>query len=193
MVGQWHIPRGGGCYDNKRAGYDSHSHRKKRGFLFSRNRPGMGVETRKALSNWRTPMSRVSSAHAFIMVIDNSLTIRKILQILLSRQGYQGITFTDGSPALRWLRGSASHVPDLIFLDLSLPSMNGYQVARAVRSLPHCKHLPIVLFIRHDRGIERILARLVGINCILTKPFTTRHIISIVQKYLKGSLRYERT
>jgi DNA-binding response OmpR family regulator len=129
-------------------------------------------------------MSNAADAKAFIMVIDDSLTVRKLLRVVLGREGYAGATFIDGITAIRWLNGPASHIPGLVFLDLCLPHMNGYQVARSLRSIPQCKYTRIVMLTRRGGVIDRLQARLVGVNCYLGKPFTQQEILSTVQHQL---------
>lgn len=129
-------------------------------------------------------MSNAAYAKAFIMVIDDSRTVRKMLQVALGRAGYAGATFVDGVTAIRWLHGPASHIPDLVFLDLCLPHMNGYQVARSLRSLPQCKYTRIVILTRRGGIFNRLQARLAGVNGYLVKPFTQREILSTVQHQL---------
>jgi chemosensory pili system protein ChpA (sensor histidine kinase/response regulator) len=129
-------------------------------------------------------MSNAASAKAFIMVIDDSRTVRKVLQVVLARAGYAGATFADGVTAIRWLQGPGSHIPDLVFLDLCLPHLNGYQVVRSLRSLPQCQYTRIVMLTRRDSIFDRLQARLAGVNSYLTKPFTQQEILCTAQHQL---------
>ena len=129
-------------------------------------------------------MSSAAYAEAFIMVIDDSRTVRKMLQVALGREGYAGATFVDGETAIRWLNGPALRTPDLVLLDLCLPLMNGYQVARSLRSIPQCKYTRIVMLTRRNCIVDRLQAQLAGVNSYLTKPFTQKEILSTVQRQL---------
>ena len=129
-------------------------------------------------------MSNAADAKAFIMVIDDSHTVRKILQVMLGRAGYAGATFVDGVTAMRWLQRPGSHIPDLVFLDLCLPHINGYQVARSLRSLPQYKYTRIVMLTRRNNILDRLQARLVGVHGYLAKPFTQQEILSTVERQL---------
>ena len=68
-----------------------------------------------------------------IVVIDDSATVRKILETCLGREGFTVQSFPDGIEAMQWLASPLGYVPDLVILDLILPKMNGYQVARQLK------------------------------------------------------------
>ncbi len=119
-----------------------------------------------------------------IMVIDNSTTVRKIIETCLGRQGFQVLGFPDGIEAMRWLMGPASRVPDLVLLDIGLPKMDGYEVARRLKIKPQFSNTVIVMLSRRDGMIDRLKGRLAGAKDYITKPFKTQDIISITKSYL---------
>jgi twitching motility two-component system response regulator PilG len=119
-----------------------------------------------------------------VMVIDDSTTVRKIIETCLGRQGFQVLGFPDGVEAMRWLMEPTSHVPDLVFLDIGLPKMDGYEVARRLKIKPQFSNTVIVMLSRRDGMIDRLKGRLAGAKDYITKPFKTQDIISVTESYL---------
>ncbi len=119
-----------------------------------------------------------------VMVIDDSTTIRKIIETCLKRQGFQVLGFPDGVEAMRWLMEPTSRAPDLLFLDIGLPKMDGYEVARRLKIKPQFSNTVIVMLSRRDGVIDRLKGRLAGAKDYITKPFKTQDIISITESYL---------
>jgi len=118
------------------------------------------------------------------MVIDDSTTVRKIIETCLRRQGFQVMGFPDGVEAIRWLMEPASRVPDLVLLDIGLPKMDGYEVARRLKIKPQFSNTVIVMLSRRDGVIDRLKGRLAGAKDYITKPFKTQDIISVTESYL---------
>jgi twitching motility two-component system response regulator PilG len=120
-----------------------------------------------------------------VMVIDDSPTVRKIVEVSLRREGLDVVSFPDGIEALRAITNQQiDHVPDLVVLDIDLPKMNGYEIARYLRSKPQWSRTIIVILSRHDGMIDRLKARLAGTQAYLTKPFTTQMIVDVVNSNL---------
>jgi twitching motility two-component system response regulator PilG len=121
-----------------------------------------------------------------VMVIDDSTTVRKIIEICLGRQGFQVLGFPDGVEAIRWLMEPTSRVPDLVLLDIGLPKMDGYEVARRLKTKPQFSNTVIIMLSRRDGMIDRLKGRLAGAKDYITKPFKTQDIISVTESYLGG-------
>lgn len=119
-----------------------------------------------------------------VMVIDDSTTVRKIIETCLGRQGFQVLGFPDGVEAMRWLMEPTSRMPDLVFLDIGLPKMDGYEVARRLKTKPQFSNAVIIMLSRRDGMIDRLKGRLAGAKDYITKPFKTQDIISITESYL---------
>lgn len=119
-----------------------------------------------------------------VMVIDDSITVRKIIETCLGRQGFQVLGFPDGVEAMRWLMEPTSRIPDLVLLDIGLPKMDGYEVARRLKIKPQFNNTVIVMLSRRDGMIDRLKGRLAGAKDYITKPFKTQDIISITESYL---------
>ena len=123
---------------------------------------------------------------ALVMVIDDSPTIRKILEVTLRREGMEVVSYSDGVEALRAIATRPyDRLPDLLFLDLELPRMNGFEVARHLRSQPQWNRTAIVVLSRRDGIIDRLKARLAGTQAYLTKPCTRQMIIEVVRTSLR--------
>ncbi|HEY1248449.1 MAG TPA: response regulator, partial [Nitrososphaera sp.] len=96
------------------------------------------------------PLQPIIPSQKFIMVIDDSLTVRKILETCLSREGFLVKSFQDGTEAMRWLAEPQASTPDLIWLDIGLPKLDGYEVARHIKSKPRFCNTIIVMLSRRD-------------------------------------------
>jgi twitching motility two-component system response regulator PilG len=121
-----------------------------------------------------------------VMVIDDSLVVRTILDTCLRRAGYEVIYFEDGLQALGWLNTSDARIPDLIIVDLGLPRLDGYEVIRLLKARPALEDTVLVILSARDGILDRIKGRLVGAHAYLTKPFKTREVLAVVQAKLEG-------
>jgi CheY-like chemotaxis protein len=119
-----------------------------------------------------------------ILIIDDSPTIRNIMETCLRREGFQVQSFPDGIEAMRWLIGPQARVPDLVWLDIGLPRLDGYEVARHLRAKPSFHHTIIVMLIGRVGVGDRLKSLLVGANRCLTKPLTTQEVVSITRSLL---------
>lgn len=120
----------------------------------------------------------------FVTVIDDSTTVRKILEICLRREGYEVKSFQDGIEAIKWLTSVQARIPGLIFVDLDLPKIDGYELILHLKAKPPFKQTVFVIISQHNRVIDRLKGRLAGANAYLTKPFKTEEIVSVVQAHL---------
>src|ERR1017187_10385114 len=98
----------------------------------------------------------------FVMVIDDSLTVRKILATTLRREGYEVICFPDGIEAIRWLTHPQPRLPALLILDVGLPKMSGYAIARSFKAKPALAPIMIVMLSGHTSVLDRLKGRLSG-------------------------------
>src|SRR5450755_250583 len=120
-----------------------------------------------------------------IMVIDDSPTVRKVIEVCLRREGLEVVSYPDGIKALRAITDRhLDRLPDLVILDLDLPKMSGFEIARYMRSKPQWSRTVIVILSRHDGILVRLKARLAGAQAYLTKPFTTQMIVDVVKTTL---------
>jgi len=119
-----------------------------------------------------------------VIIIDDSQTVRKIVEVCLSREGFEVQSFHDGVEALRWLSQQTSPLPDLVILDIGLPKLDGYEIARRLKGKPRFQHMVIIMLTRRDGILDRLKGRLAGAQEYLTKPFTTQTLISQVEALL---------
>ena len=116
-----------------------------------------------------------------VMVLDTSPTSRKVLEVILRREGHQVVCFGDPLEALRFL---SRHGPaDLLFLSLDLPGMDGLTVLKYVKGEPGQRETVAIALLDGDAGIlRRILARLAGARHVVTKPLVRQQIVALVSE-----------
>lgn len=119
-----------------------------------------------------------------ILVIDDSVCVRKIVETTLRREGYATLGFADGTAALHWLASEEAQVPALIFLDLTLPKMDGYTVLLHLKKRAATAHTPVVILSNRTGIIDRLKGRLAGACVYLTKPFRQQTILETVRTQL---------
>lgn len=120
-----------------------------------------------------------------VMVIDDSLVIRKIVQTCLRRAGYEVKSFPDGVEALCWLNTTEARIPDLVIVDLALPKLDGYQVMQQIKARPALERTRLVILSRRDGVLDKLKGRLAGAHAYLTKPFKTGELLAVVQAHLE--------
>jgi len=109
-----------------------------------------------------------------VMVIDDSNTIRRSAEIFLKQSGCQVILADDGFDALAKI---ADHDPDLIFCDILMPRLDGYQTCALIKKSPRFSETPVVMLSSKDGLFDRARGRMVGCDQYLTKPFTKDSLI----------------
>src|SRR5437588_9928491 len=97
-----------------------------------------------------------------IMIIDDSLVVRKILEVILKREAIEVASYADGVEALRAIKAQPDFIPALIFLDIGLPKMDGYAVARLLRTSPRFDSTVIVMLTGRNSIVDRLKSRLAG-------------------------------
>ena len=114
-----------------------------------------------------------------IMVIDDSNTIRRSAEIFLGQAGYQVILADDGFDALAKMQ---DHLPDLIFCDILMPRLDGYQTCALIKKSTRFHATPVVMLTSKDSLLDRARGAMVGSNAYLTKPFTKDSLITTVRQ-----------
>jgi len=120
------------------------------------------------------------SSEIKVMVIDDSRTIRRTAETLLQKEGYQVISATDGFEALSMI---ADNKPDLIFLDVMMPRLDGYQTCALLKHHQVFRHTPVVMLSSKDGLFDRARGRVVGSDNYLTKPFTRDELLRVIEQY----------
>jgi chemosensory pili system protein ChpA (sensor histidine kinase/response regulator) len=124
---------------------------------------------------------RAVSGGPVALVVDDSITMRRVTQRLLERNGYRVVTAKDGLDAISAL---ADHRPDVILLDVEMPRMDGYEFARHVRSQPDLAGVPIVMVTSRVSDKHRARAIEIGVNDYLGKPYQERELLQAVNALL---------
>lgn len=120
----------------------------------------------------------MSGTGATVLVIDDSPTILKVVQLVLSKAGFRVTTAPDGEAGLACAREQR---PDMILLDFVMPKMNGYQVCRALAGEPPLKDIPVVLMSAKGDQVGERFVKVMGIVDYITKPFSPEAITAVVQ------------
>lgn len=120
-----------------------------------------------------------------ILVVEDDPITAKLTARLLQRAGYEVTVAHDAPEALTFI---AEQRPDLIILDVMLPSMNGYEICRMLRSEADMKQLPILMFTALDRPGEQRQGFQAGADAYLTKPVHSQELLNQVRSLLLGNL-----
>ena len=118
-----------------------------------------------------------------VMVIDDSNTIRRSAEIFMSQAGCQVILAEDGFDALAKI---ADHLPALIFCDVMMPRLDGYQTCSLIKKNPRYRHIPVIMLSSKDGLFDRARGKMVGSDRYLTKPFTRDSLLQIVSAYAEA-------
>jgi len=114
----------------------------------------------------------------FALVVDDSITVRRVTQRLLERNGMRVLTAKDGVDAVSLLQ---EHLPDIILLDIEMPRMDGYEVAAHVRNDPRLKHIPIVMITSRVSEKHRARAIELGVDDYLGKPYQESQLLDAIE------------
>jgi len=114
------------------------------------------------------------------MVIDDSKTIRRTAETLLKKAGCEVITATDGFEALSVIADSR---PDIIFVDIMMPRLDGYQTCALIKNNKDFKKTPVIMLSSKDSLFDRARGRVVGSDQYLTKPFTKDELLGAIREF----------
>ncbi len=117
-----------------------------------------------------------------VMVIDDSKTIRKTAETLLSKQGYEVFTAVDGYDALAKI---AEHEPDIIFVDILMPRLDGYQTCALIKHNRRFRNIPVIMLSSKDGIFDKAKGKIVGSEQYLTKPFTRDDLLGAIEQHLQ--------
>jgi chemosensory pili system protein ChpA (sensor histidine kinase/response regulator) len=128
------------------------------------------------------PAPAAAAAAAAVMVVDDSLTVRKISGRLLARHGYHVLTAKDGVDALEQL---GEVMPDVMLLDIEMPRMDGFDLARNIRADKRLRHIPIIMITSRTADKHRQHAAEIGVNYYLGKPYDEEELLARIRDCLK--------
>jgi twitching motility two-component system response regulator PilG len=118
-----------------------------------------------------------------VMVIDDSRTIRRTAQMLLENVGCEVITAIDGFDALAKI---VDNHPRIIFVDIMMPRLDGYQTCALIKNNSAFKATPVIMLSSKDGLFDKAKGRIVGSDQFLTKPFSKDELLSAIKAYVPG-------
>jgi twitching motility two-component system response regulator PilG len=121
-----------------------------------------------------------SPASTRVLVIDDSNTIRRSAEIFLRQGGYEVVLAEDGFDALAKVN---DHEPDLIFCDILMPRLDGYQTCAIIKRNPRFAQVPVIMLSSRDGVFDKARGRMVGSDDYLTKPFTKEQLLRTVAQF----------
>lgn len=122
-----------------------------------------------------------------VMVIDDSNTIRKTTEALLTKKGYEVLTAADGFEAMSLI---TDHHPDIIFVDIMMPRLNGYQTCTLIKNNRHFKQTPVIMLSSKDGLFDRARGRIAGSEEHINKPFTEVDLLSAITKHVSSPVAH---
>jgi twitching motility two-component system response regulator PilG len=125
---------------------------------------------------------------ARVLVIDDSNTIRRSAEIFLRQGGHEVLLAEDGFDALSKI---SDHDPELIFCDILMPRLDGYQTCAIIKRNPRFAHVPVIMLSSKDGLFDKARGRMVGSQDYLTKPFTKEQLLRAVDDYRRTAFPSE--
>ena len=118
-----------------------------------------------------------------VMVIDDSKTIRRTAETLLKREGAEVVTAVDGFEALAKI---ADQRPQIIFVDIMMPRLDGYQTCALIKNNQIFKSTPVIMLSSKDGLFDKARGRIVGSEQYVTKPFTREELLDAIRTHVHG-------
>ncbi len=118
-----------------------------------------------------------------VLVVDDSPTVRKIVQLTLQREHIRVVTAGDGLSALAAV---SDEEPDLILLDIMLPRMDGYNICQVIRKNMAYRDMPIIMLSGKDGLFDKMRGKLAGSTEYVTKPFDSAELVATVKRHLES-------
>lgn len=116
-----------------------------------------------------------------VMVIDDSKTIRRTAETLLKKEGCEVVTAVDGFEALAKI---SDNLPDIIFVDIMMPRLDGYQTCALIKNHQVFRSTPVVMLSSKDGLFDKARGRIVGSEQYLTKPFTRDELLDAIRRHV---------
>lgn len=123
----------------------------------------------------------VNSSDLKVMIIDDSKTIRRTTETLLAKAGCTVVTAIDGFDALAKIADSK---PDIIFVDIMMPRLDGYQTCALIKNNSEFKDTPVIMLSSKDGLFDKAKGRIVGSDQYLTKPFSKNELLEAIQTHV---------
>lgn len=140
------------------------------------------VMSQENLSTIENNIEEVGDAgNLCVLVVDDSATIRRSAETMLTNAGYNVVTAENGFEALSKI---TRHNPDLIFVDIMMPRLDGYQTCAIIKNNNEFRHTPVVMLTSKDGLFDKARGRVVGSDQYLTKPFTREELLDAVKQHV---------
>jgi len=120
------------------------------------------------------------SKNLIVLVVDDSATIRRSAESMLTNEGYEVISAENGFEALSKI---TCYRPDMIFVDIMMPRLDGYQTCAIIKNNSEFRHTPVVMLTSKDGLFDKARGRVVGSDQYLTKPFTREELLDAVKQH----------
>ena len=143
--------------------------------------PGKGLRTARDSIGMGSEMEDNHLAGLRVMVIDDSKTNRRTAETLLKKEGCEVVTATDGCEGLAKI---GDHQPQIVFVDIMMPRLDGYQTCSLIKNNQMFKQTPVIMLSSKDGLFDKARGRIVGSEQYLTKPFTRDELLSAIRKYV---------
>jgi twitching motility two-component system response regulator PilG len=127
-------------------------------------------------------LSGASPSAIKVLIIDDSNTIRRSAELFLRQAGYEVILAEDGFDALAKI---SDYRPQVIFVDIMMPRLDGYQTCALIKQNPNLKSTPVIMLSSKDGVFDRARGRLAGSDQYLTKPFTKEGLLEAIVLHVK--------
>ena len=147
-------------------------------------RADLASETPMVVKTAKSAAAAAAAAAAsspLVMIVDDSLTVRKITGRLLAREGFEVVTAKDGLDALQLM---GQHTPDAILLDIEMPRMDGFEFAKTVKADANLAHIPIIMITSRTAEKHRARARELGVEVYLGKPYQEEELLRSLRELL---------
>ena len=137
--------------------------------------------TQEQINGTPTKLNGASRASGLrILVVDDSATIRRSAESMLAAEGHEVITAENGFDALSKV---ARHNPNLIFVDIMMPRLDGYQTCAIIKNNSQYRSTPVIMLTSKDGLFDQARGRVVGSDLYLTKPFTKEELLAAVAQH----------
>jgi chemosensory pili system protein ChpA (sensor histidine kinase/response regulator) len=133
---------------------------------------------------WVDPDQADHKPPPVVLIVDDSLTVRKITSRLLIREGYQVLTAKDGKDALDQM---SDLLPDIVLADIEMPRMDGFELARSMRASARLKSIPLIMITSRLAQKHKNVAQEIGVNHYLGKPYDESELLRLLREHTGGA------
>lgn len=126
-------------------------------------------------------MAEANNSAIKVLIVDDSGTIRKAAVAILSKEGFTVATAEDGFSAFSKI---VDFKPNIIFLDIMMPRLDGYQVCSVIKSNPQFKNTPVLMLSSKDSVFDKARGKIAGSEYFMTKPFSRDELLDAIRKHV---------